>query len=263
MAAIEFECIDGMAVHRAGSGPTLVFVHGFTTTSDFWREQPEAFSSDYQVIRINLPGHGASSSPKDRPYTIDAFVKDVLTIFDRLAIHKAVLIGLSMGGTIAQRFALAYPDRLEALVLVGATAHGLGADVDAANVHKAIDELGIIKASQRVIERSFSPVTPRQTIEFAKAEVVQTPEFVARQAITSLNESDYRSELHRIQMPTLIIVGKDDIITPPEESRVLANGIAGSSLEIIPQAGHFPMLEQPETFNRLLKNFLSHTHGRS
>lgn len=257
MTANKIELIDGMVVHTSGSGPALVFVHGFTTTSEFWREQLDKFANDFRVIRINLPGHGASPSPQDRPYTIEAFTKDVLAVFDRLVISKAVLVGLSMGGTIAQQFALAHPDRLEALVLVGATAHGLGADVDADNVHKAIDELGVVGASQRVIERSFSPVTPRQLVEFAKTEVAQTPEFVARRAITSLNESDCRNELHRIQTPTLVVVGEDDIITPPGESKVLADGIVGSSLEVIPQAGHFPMLEQAGAFNRVLIAFLS------
>lgn len=256
MTEIRTITIGDTVVQMSGAGTPLVFVHGFTTTAEFWREQVEAFSSRHQTIRINLPGHGRSPRPDNRNYTIEAFVEDVLGVYRALSIDSAVLVGLSMGGTVAQSFTLAYPERVRALVLVGATPHGLGADVNVDNVLKAIDDVGVVVASQNVIERSFGSAASPGLVEFAKNEVAQTPAFVARQAIVSLNVSDTRARLGEIRVPTLVVVGEEDIITPPSESQSLADGIPISELYSIPWAGHFPMLERPDMFNRLLGQFL-------
>ncbi|MBY3192926.1 MULTISPECIES: alpha/beta fold hydrolase [Rhizobium] len=253
---IETMTIGDTVVHVSGAGLPLVFVHGFTTTAQFWREQIEAFSSRYRVIRIDLPGHGVSPRPEGRSYTIAAFANDILAVYRALEIDEAILVGLSMGGTVAQTFTLSHPERVLALVLVGATPHGLGADVNVDNVLKAIDDLGVVQASQNVIERSFGRTAGRDLVEFARQEVAQTPAFVAREAIASLNASDSRANLHDIGVPTLVVVGTEDIITPPGESVVLAEGIPESRLEVIADAGHFPMLEQPQVFNHVLESFL-------
>jgi pimeloyl-ACP methyl ester carboxylesterase len=161
-----------------------------------------------------------------------------------------------MGGTIAQRFALRNPGRLRALCLVGATPHGLGPDVQADQVASAIGRLGVERASQAVIDRSFWPGADPQLLDFARAEVAQTPDFVALQAIASLNAADSREDLGRIQLPTLVVCGTEDRITPPAQSHALAQGIAGARLVLIERAGHFPMLEQPQAFNAALRDFL-------
>jgi len=246
-----------MRVQVLGDGPPLVFCHGFTTTGEFWREQLAPFSRTHQVVVINLPGHGPSASPANRKYSIDAFANDIAQVFEKLSLRDAVLVGLSMGGTIAQRFALKHPEKLAGLVLVGATPHGLGPDVQVENVLAAISELGVEEASKRVIERSFAPGTRDELIAFAKREVVQTPEHVAREAIASLNESDTREELSRISVPTLVVCGKEDRITPPTQSEELARGIHNAQLAVLDKAGHFPMLEVPEQFNERLLEFLN------
>jgi 3-oxoadipate enol-lactonase len=241
---------------EAESRTPLVFCHGFTTTSEFWREQVEVFAKDYFVVAINLPGHGISPAPTERAYTMDAFVDDLYAVFVALKLHDAVLVGLSMGGTISQHFALKHGDLLNKLVLVGATPHGLGADVDASNVLDAIAEDGVEKASQNVIDRSFAGSANPALLEFARKEVVQTPGYVARAAIVSLNDADSRDSLMHIGIPTLVICGEEDIITPPSESHELAKGIPDATLLLIRDAGHFPMLEKPAEFNAALRTFL-------
>ncbi|GAB6843651.1 pimeloyl-ACP methyl ester carboxylesterase [Methylorubrum rhodinum] len=257
MSNSEQRLIGDSIVEISGQGPAIVFVHGFTTTAEFWREQVAPFSRDRRVIRVNLPGHGVSPRPEERGYAIDDFVVDLERVFTELAIEPCVLVGLSMGGTIAQRFVLKNPPRVNALVLVGATPHGLGPDVKVENVLTAIDRFGVAIASQHVIERSFAACAPASIVDWAKNEVVQTPAHVARVAIRSLNASDSRSELSSIRIPTLVVVGEEDAITPPAESRALADGIPDSWLTIIPNAAHFPMIEQPHIFNAKFSEFLN------
>src|ERR1700761_5357848 len=179
-----------MLVRVSGAGAPLVLLHGYTTTAEFWREQVDAFSAGHRVIRPNLPGHGISPSPKERAYTVDAYVADLERMFEQFALHDAVLVGLSMGGIVAQQFALKNPAWLRALVLVDTTSHGFGPDVQASSVFDAIDRLGIAESSQRVAKRSFGSSASAALIEWAAREVVQTPEFVARQAVASINAFD-------------------------------------------------------------------------
>ena len=255
--------IGDMHVRVAGQGPALVFCHGFTTTGEFWREQIGEFSRDHRLVVLDLPGHGRSPHPQTRSYTMDAFVADLALVFDKLELEDVILVGLSMGGTIAQRFALAHGDRLRALVLVGATPHGLGPDVQVKNVLEAIDRLGVVAASQAVIDRSFGSAASSELVAFAREQVAQTPKFVAREAIVSLNEADSRADLEHLTLPTLVVCGEEDAITPPSQSQALAAGIPGATLQLISDAAHFPMLEQPERFNAILRNFITRIGKRS
>jgi len=243
-------------VRVSGQGVPLVLVHGFTTTSEFWKEQAEEFSKSYRVIRINLPGHGASPSPASRSYRIEDFVEDVARVFQHLSIDRAVLIGLSMGGIIAQKIAVKYPHLVEALVLVDTTSHGIGADATADAFLAAADKGGAEKAIQDLSDISFGSSAAPALVEWARREVIQTPEFVARAAIRSLSDADTRSSLSQIKAPTLVIVGEEDRVTPPPEAEILAKGISNSTLSSIAMAGHFAMIEKPVAFNRILRKFL-------
>jgi 3-oxoadipate enol-lactonase len=256
MVESQIVSVGDMKVRISGAGFPLLLVHGFTTTSEFWKEQVEEFSSSYKVIRPNLPGHGISPSRAARAYTVDAFVDDLELLTRYFSLARVALVGLSMGGIVAQLFALKYPELLQALVLVDTTAHGVGQDVQTENVLAAIERLGVARASQDVVERSFGSGASQSLVDWAKREVIQTPDFVARAAIVSLGRSDTRAHLHRISTPTLVIVGKEDVITPPAESLVLHDGIPNSMLTVIEEAGHFPMLERPREFNRVLRTFL-------
>jgi 3-oxoadipate enol-lactonase len=243
-------------VRISGQGFPLVFVHGFTTTSEFWKEQVEEFSKSHRVIRINLPGHGASPAPTSRGYRIEDFVEDVARVFQELSVDRAVLIGLSMGGIIAQKTAVKYPHLVKALVLVDTTAHGTGADATADAFLAVVDKRGAKKAIQDLSDLSFGSSATPALVEWARREVIQSPEFVARAAIRSISDADTRDSLVQIKVPTLVIAGDEDRVTPPRESEILAKGIGNSTLSIIPGAGHFSMLEKPTAFNRILRRFL-------
>lgn len=248
--------VGDMKVRVSGTGFPLILLHGYTTTSEFWREQVEELSRSYQVIRPNLPGHGISPAPPTRQYTIDSFVADLEGLFRHFSLRRAALVGLSMGGVISQHFALRNPQLLQALVLVDTTSHGIGQNGRPETVLAGMDAVGVEKALQTLSDNSFSPGAPRALLEWADQEVIQTPEFVARAAITSLGESDTTASLGRITAPTLVIVGEMDTVTPVAESSALSEGIPNSKLVVIEKAGHFSMLERPVEFNRVLRGFL-------
>src|SRR3977135_3072313 len=143
-------------VRISGQGFPLVFVHGFTTTSEFWKEQAEEFSKAYRVIRINLPGHGASPAPPSRGYCLEDFVEDVARVFRELSIEKAVLIGLSMGGVVAPKFAPKNGHFAKAVVRADPTAHGIGPDATDDAFLAVADKQGYKKAVQDLSDISFS-----------------------------------------------------------------------------------------------------------
>src|ERR1700730_17940504 len=154
-------------VRISGQGFPLVFVHGFTTTSEFWSEQVKEFAEAYRVIRINLPGHGASPAPTSRGYRIEDFVEDVARVFQELSVDRAVLIGLSMGGIIAQKTAVKYPHLVKALVLVDTTAHGTSADAPADAFLAVVDKRGAKKAIQDLSDLSFGSSATPALVEWA------------------------------------------------------------------------------------------------
>lgn len=247
---------NDLSVSLYGSGPAVVFIHGYTTTSGFWSYQVEALSDLFKVLVFDLPGHGDSPVAEGMAHSIENFsgvVKDVLDIHN---IDKAIVVGLSMGGCIAQQFYFDNPERVVALGLVGTTARSFGPAVGADKVISRIQEIGVANASREVIEKSFSHKTSESIVQWAKEEVSKTPRKVAEEAVRSLYSFDSSSLLGKINVPTFIAVGEEDEISPPSESEYLHEKIQGSEISIIKDAAHFPQLERPEEFNQCLKNFL-------
>lgn len=239
-----------------GDGPPLIFVHGYTTTSNFWWHQIPDLAKRYRTVRFDLRGHGDSGKPDGISYTIEAFATDLLEVMDAIDIDRAIIFGLSMGGAVVMQFALDHPERVAGLGLIGTTAHGLGPMVRADNVLSRIKEIGTAAASKEVITHSFSRHTDSAIVEWAQREVIKTPRHVAEPAILSLDGFDVREEIGNLSVPTLIIVGEEDEITPVASSKFLHNAIPGSELHIIPKAAHFPMLERSHTFNQKALAFL-------
>jgi pimeloyl-ACP methyl ester carboxylesterase len=256
----EFQTIElgpvSLNVEVSGEGPAIIFIHGFTTTSGFWRNQVDVLAQDHKVVRFDLRGHGDSAKPRGVPYTIEAFSDDLVQLMGRLGIDDAVLVGLSMGGSIVMRTALDHPELVKALVLVDTSAAGVGEAIASSRVLSQIQAVGVETASSDVIEHSFAASADRSVVDWAKQEVTKAPVHVATEAIVSLGTFDVRDDLEKIGCPTIIIVGEEDEITPISLSERLNKGIAGSELVIIRGSNHFPMLEQPAVFNKALMEFL-------
>ncbi|HVT57939.1 MAG TPA: alpha/beta hydrolase [Thermoanaerobaculia bacterium] len=243
----------------AGHGPALVLVHDGLLHSVTWGEQFEAFARGYRVVRYDRRGYGRSPAAT-APYSN---VEDLLALFSALAIDRAAVVGCSAGGGLAIDFTLAHPERVRALVLVGAVVGGL-------------------PYSDHFLTRGGRlPATPqpqelKSAIEYW---AVSDPYYVAAdhrqikervKALFEANPQNFRhpdrfqqhppgsplAQLPAIHAPTLIVVGENDIPDVHAHAGAIQAGIAGAQRIVVRDAGHLVHLEQPQLFNSLVFDFL-------
>ena len=247
-----FKSGEGKIFYRAqGAGTALVFIHGALGSHNLWERQVPLFSSKYRVVTLDVRGHGSSFKPHTG-YQLQKMLEDIRGLLNYLSIRKAVLIGSSMGGVIAQMFACEDPSRVKALVLVGTLAKAIWfgkADQHAKTVASEGYNKGVISW--------FTPDSKRKDIRMALLAASKVSPYFLTGVILENPNWDIRKDLSRIVAPTLVIVGKEDTnTTPVRESRIIHRLIANSIMRIVPGAGHLVMLEKPEVFNEMLYRFL-------
>jgi pimeloyl-ACP methyl ester carboxylesterase len=250
-----------------GAGDPLVLVMGIGYDSSLWKlQQVAALASRFRVVIFDNRDAGRSSRAAG-PYTIADMADDVAGLLDTLAIPRAHMLGLSMGSMIGQEFALRHRDRLDRLVLCGTGAAPARAAFDPIGVWswvKAQDESGEAFAAQQFVwlfsSRFLRDETAvRQTIALLAGNPHPVgAEAYARQALAYLGH-DVLGQLADIDAPTLVIVGEQDLLTPPWISEEVARGIPGARLEVMRGEGasHLVLLERPAEFNELVLNFLT------
>jgi pimeloyl-ACP methyl ester carboxylesterase len=214
-----------------------------------WQAQLAGLADLARVIAPDLPGHGSTAGPgRSR---IDDYAAWVLALCDAVGLDRAILGGHSMGGAIAQRVALAHPDRLRALVLVGT-----GASLRVATRILTLFRAEGAEGPDLVRSLSYSPATPPERVVEASSAIAETPPLVSLGDFLACDGFDVRAELPRLRLPTLIVVGRDDRLTPPKLAAELGTIIPHAQLLEIPDAGHFPQLEQPAALTAALRAFL-------
>lgn len=247
---------------KVGNGRTVVLLHAFPLCNAMWRHQAAAISSSHQVLMPNYRGFGESSPFKQEP-SIDRLADDVASLLDSLKIATPVVLGgLSMGGYVALAVARKYPERLRALIL--ADTRGEPDDEPAkAGRDKLIDSMRTQSARElidQLLPKLLSAETranrPDIVEEVRRMAAVQTPEAIIAALKVLRNRPDASPTLANIRIPTLVLVGSEDSLTPPTMAEALANAIAGARIARIPGAGHLSNLEQPELFNAALREFL-------
>jgi 3-oxoadipate enol-lactonase len=250
-----------------GEGPPLVLVMGIGYDSWLWTlEQVPFLSTQFQVILVDNRDAGRSSKAR-QPYTIADMADDLAGLLDALGIQRSHLLGLSMGGMIAQEFALRHGDRLDRLVLTGTGAAPARSAVDPIQIWswvKANDATGDVFGGQQFVSlfstaflRNHQAV--RDTAELlASNPYPMNPEAYRRQA-DAYRQFDALDRLAAITAPTLVVVGEQDLLTPPWIAREVAEAIPGARFEVIRGDGssHLVPIECPNEFNRLVLNFLS------
>ena len=250
-----------------GEGPPLVLVMGIGYDSSLWTlAQVPALSTQFQVILVDNRDAGRSSKAR-HPYTIADMADDLAGLLDALGIQRSHLLGLSMGGMIALEFALRHGDRLDRLVLTGTGAAPARSAVDPIQIWswvKANDPTGEVFGGQQFVSlfstaflRNHEAV--RDTAELlASNPYPMSPDAYGRQA-DAYRQFDALDRLAAITAPTLVVVGEQDLLTPPWIAREVAEAIPGARFEVIRGDGssHVVPIECPDEFNGLVLNFLS------
>lgn len=252
--------VQGARLHyqEAGSGTALVFIHGFGLDLRMWDSQFFEFSKKYRAIRYDLRGFGKSDLPVEgEPYRHH---DDLKAMLDQLGIDKVVLVGLSLGGRIATAFAIDYPDRVAGLVLVDSVLEGYAMkDYVMTHIYDAAKEGKMQEALQSWYEHpTFETAREKEEVSGPLRQMIEEYSgwhFVHKNPMLPMSPPCI-DQLDKIRARTLVIVGEKDLPDMRDISDLLHQKIAGSTLEIIPMAGHMSNMEQPEEFNRILGAFL-------
>ncbi len=246
-------------------GMPLLLVHGFPMDHTMWEKQLTGLGIHERILAPDLRGFGKSTVPT-RPYdcySMDAYATDLRNLLDALSLQQVILVGLSMGGYIAFAFHRLFPERLKGLVLVDTrptedTPDGKQGRLDAI---EKVRQGGVKMIADDMIPKLFSLNTlknNRSLVEKVRDMMTRQPPGGVIGALHAMAERpDSTPDLPGIQVPTLVVVGADDKLTPPEDAMGMARNIRNARLEIIPGAGHLTPLEAPGPFNRTLREFIS------
>jgi pimeloyl-ACP methyl ester carboxylesterase len=251
-----------MEYDDVGQGRAVVLLHAFPLARTMWRPQVDALKDDYRVIVPDLRGFGGTS-PFEKIISIGLMADDVYALLEALRVDERVVLGgLSMGGYTALAFWRSYPTRVRALILADTRAEP-DTDEGKANRDKMI-EFAESHTPQEVIDQLLPKLLGEAT-RAQRPEVVEDVRHIASAqtipAITGAlralrNRLDSRPALKEIVVPTLVMVGSEDTLTPPDVADTMAAAIKGAQKVVIEGAGHLSNLEQPEAFNEAVRSFV-------
>ncbi len=244
-----------IAYLTAGAGaPAVCFVHGTGGSSQAWMHQLGGLADLGQIIALDLPGHGGSGG--SIPKAIEDAAAVIAEFLDALGIARAVIGGHSMGGAIAQQFALSYPERTDGVILIGTGARlrvlPRLLDLLAADYPRGVDLLMSLAVGAQ------APAELKTELHRATAD--NAPGVVLGD-LQACDRFDVMKRISTISAPTLVICGDEDQLTPPKYSRFLGEHIAGASVAVIPGAGHYVQVEKPRETTAAVRQFLTRRRG--
>ncbi|MGI0048785.1 MAG: alpha/beta fold hydrolase [Nitrososphaera sp.] len=258
--------VNGTNLYYADTGrkesPPIVLIHGFPFSSEMWRGQVQMLQEkNLRVITYDLRGHGRSDVG-DGQYAIELLVDDLIALLDHLKITKTILCGFSMGGYIALRAIERNPDRFNALVLCDtmSTADSNEAKIRRANSIKLVKKEGVGKFAEGFLKAVFAPKTfdtkPGLVDEIRRIILSNSSLGICGALLALAGRTDTTEALAKIGVPTLVLVGEHDAVTPPAAAKSMHDRIPSSRLHLIENAAHMSNLENPNMFNEHLAKFL-------
>lgn len=241
--------------------PTIIFIHGFPFNKSMWSKQVNLLKDKYRVIAYDVRGHGNSDTGIE-DFSIELFVNDLIGLMDVLKIDKTILCGLSMGGYIALNAIENHTQRFSRLILCDTNCLADSPESKEKRM-KAIENIrkdGVEKYSDDSLKNLFAP----NSIKTLPMEVAAIREMIVNTSIQSLcntliaisKRKETCTSLNDIKIPTLILVGKEDVLTPPDVASAIHEKIEGSDIHIIDHAGHLSNIENSKEFNDRLIEFL-------
>jgi pimeloyl-ACP methyl ester carboxylesterase len=264
--------VDGATIAYRDSGvpagvpdaPTIVFGHGLLFSGRMFDAQVAALSAGFRCVTVDWRGQG-DSPPSRGGYDMDTLYDDAVALIEHLGVAPVHYVGLSMGGFVGQRLAARRPDLLRSLTLLDTSAdreplRTAVEDIAMATIYRYLGP-GLLR--RPVLRIMFGPVFLRDP-----ASRPVTDEFIARLAgsdragvrraiVAVATRKPVAGELHRVAVPTLVLVGADDRPTPPARARRIAERIRGARLEVVPECGHSSTVERPEEITRLIRDFVA------
>ena len=255
--AIGVEQIGRVELAEDEVAPTpIIFLHGVGSDKSVWRPQLDHFGRSRHAIAFDYPGYG-ESDPADSEADHDNFAAAILTAMDALEISQAHLCGLSLGGVVAIAMHHAAPHRCASLIIADSfSAHPDGRGIFNRSV-KASRSMTMREFAEERVELLLAPDAPDAVRDDVIATMAAINPDAYRVGARAVWLADQRERLDGVGVPTLVIVGEQDRVTPPMLSRDLSNRIAGSHVVEIYGAGHLSSIEQPAAFNAAVDQFLA------
>jgi 3-oxoadipate enol-lactonase len=241
-----------------GGGPWLTFIHQLGGDLSIWDQLAGYFRDDYTVLRYDLRGHGRTAVSA-QPFGVIDLSRDLAALLDALDAPTTHLVGMSMGGMIAQQFALDHPSRVDSLTIADSTAatppEARPMWDQRAQAARTDGMAALVPPTlSRWLTSDFQAAHP-EAVEPIREVLAQTlPEGYAM-ACEALRDFDVRSKLERIRCPTLTVAGRHDSGTPPAATQAIADAIEGAQFELL-DAAHLAPIEQSHRFAALLETFL-------
>jgi 3-oxoadipate enol-lactonase len=225
--------------------PVLVLSNSIGTTLELWDPQVPAFAGPFRVLRYDQLGHGRSEVRRG-PYTVELLGRELLALLDGLGVERFSFCGLSLGGTVGMWLGANAGDRIDRLVLAGTSAH-FGPPETWIERAALVRAKGMEPIADATMGRWFT-----QTFDSAafRERFAATPQEGYAACCDALRDWDFRAELGSVSVPTLVLVGADDPSTPPEAAQLIADGIPGARVSVLPAAAHLLNVEQSGAFNR-------------
>lgn len=255
--------INGLNISYEIEGPedaqVIVFSHCLAANKKLWQYQVSEFKDRFRVLTYDILGHGDSSAPEEA-YSMYGLAEEIKLLLDRLGVEKCHFVGISLGGMIAQTFAVNYPQRLHSLLPCDTVC---AVPPEAAPVWEERIQTAetqgmepLVEATlQRWLTEKFREDNPAVNEQIKKM-VENTPVSGFVGCCRAIADFDVSDEIPRISVPTQVMVGEDDPGTPVSEAKVIQDKIPGARLEVIPGARHLCNIETAYEFNRRLSDFL-------
>lgn len=254
------------------NGPPVVLIHGLGIPGTLWYHQIPAFSTPYRLIVLDTRGAGRSEQPA-QGYSVARMAADVVELLDYVGVDRATVLGLSLGGLVAQELALSFPHRVHGLIL--ACTHAGGPEYLEATGAMWKERLNVAGMSLEEVYRGA--LEWGATPDFMREQTAEAERFVAARLEWPQSAAgfqgqfvagaafDARERLPDIETPTLVIHGTEDEVVPRQFGKYIAERIPGARLHLIKGAGHLPFVERPTAFNDAVLQFLAdvNTEGES
>ncbi|KWW21128.1 hypothetical protein AS888_16090 [Peribacillus simplex] len=246
---------------ESGDGKALVILHGLGNNSQSWKQQLSQLKEDFRVIAWDAPGYGESSDPEEEFQDFSQFADVLKEFLESLGLPSVYLLGHSMGSAIALDFTSRFPKMVEALIIADATrgAAGVSSEENKRKLQNRLHSINTLRPEElarKRVKALLSSNASSGVVKEAERIMSQVRPAGYRSVSYALSNVNQMELLSSISVPTLVICGELDLVTPVSESKVFHELIPHSELAIVPNTGHLCYQEDPVTFNEIVTDFL-------